>query len=396
MADYPIEALGGLTPLQYASTPSFDHLARMGRSGLITTVPDGLPPSSDVANLAILGYNTAEVYEGRGVLEAAGSGYRPGPDDMVMRCNLVSVSPDGILTGHNGGGVTAEEGRQLIALLDNRLGSDRVRLIAGDRYRHLLVIKGGSKHIVCNAPHDHIGGEWMRLLVSPAVNAPDEPGRMSAAATADLLNALIKDSHHLLSGTGVNKRCCADALWPWSPGYPARIAPLASLWPGKIEAGAVITATDVIRGIGRYAGLDIIDVPGATGTVDTCYEAKARAAIDALRTHDFVFLHIEGADEASHEGDLGLKLQAIERTDSRLTRIIVDELTGENSDVGIALLPDHFTSVERRVHGSDPVPVTIYIPGVEPDSVDAFDETSCAEGALGRRPAREFMELFMQ
>lgn len=396
MADYPVEALGGLTPLQYAATPAFDALARMGRSGLLSTVPDGLPPSSDVAIPAILGYNPAQAYEGRGVLEASGIGYTPAPDEMVMRCNLVSLSSEGILTAHNGGGVSAEEGQRLIALLDRRLGSDSVRLIAADRYRHLLVVKGGSKQIVCNAPHDHIGRQWASLLVKPAPYAIDEPGRMSAAATAAMLNDLIVSSHDILSRHDAGNQCGANAIWPWSPGYTPRIPPFASLWPGKATTGAVITATDVIRGIGRYAGLDIIDVPGATGTADTCYEAKAKATIEALRTHDFVFLHIEGTDEASHEGDLGLKLQAIERIDSRLTRIIVDEFAGSSGEVGIALLPDHYTSVERRVHGSDPVPFTICIPGTEPDGVTAFDETSCAAGAFGQLRMRQFMERFME
>lgn len=389
MADHPIEALGGLTPLQAARTPHFDLLARLGRSGTLVTVPEGFAPGSEVANTAILGYDLHEVYEGRGPLEAASIGYEMEPGDMAMRCNIVTLSPEGTIVNHHGGHLTTERGRELISMLNCTLGSDRVKFIPGIQYRHLLVIKGGDKRIVCAPPHDHADEAWAPLLPKPMFTLSDEPGRMSPRETCKLLRDLILRSQQLLSGKSAN------SIWPWSPGYRPRMSTLMEMWP-EIRTGAVISAVDLIRGIGRYAGLRSIVVEGATGMADTNYEGKARAALDALATDDFVFLHVEASDEASHDGDLDLKIRTIEDLDSRVVGPIMDELSKSPEPVSIALLPDHPTPVVTRAHAAEPVPFTIYTPGAEPDSVSEFSEAACAAGSYGTLRLDQFMKAFMK
>lgn len=397
MSDHPVERLGGKTPLEYASTPGMDRMAREGRSGQLVTVPEGFAPGSEVANISILGYDLREVYEGRGPLEAASIGYDMQPDDMAMRCNIVTLA-DGIIVNHHGGHLTTGQGTLLIEDLQRELGDERVRFIPGIQYRHLLVIRGGSKYVECAPPHDHPREEWKGLLVRPMDNAPEGPGRMTAQETADLLNSLILKSQKLLAEHPFNacRKTKATSIWPWSPGYRPDMRTLMQQYP-SIKRGAVITAVDLIRGIGIYAGLDPIDVEGATGLADTNYEGKAAAALDALRDGaDFVFLHIEACDEAGHDGDLELKLKAIEHIDSRIVTPILNELAEWDEPVAIALLPDHATPVEERVHRGEPVPFTILAPGLEPDGVETFSEKSCARGGYGLLDPMQFMHKFME
>jgi len=308
MADHAVDRLSGLTPLQYADTPYMDLLARKGRTGRLITVPEGFPPGSEVANTAILGYDLDKVYEGRGPLEAASIGYEMAPDDMAIRCNIITLA-DGRIVTHNGGNLQTAEAGVLIDYLNEHLGNDRVRFITGIQYRHLLVIKGGSKHIICSPPHDHPGEPWRPLLVKPETDAPQESGRMSAQETANLINDLILKSQDLLSRHPINiarrekGQREANSIWPWSGGYRPSMETIMKRFP-EVRSGAVISAVDLIRGIGHYAGLDVIKVEGATGLADTNYEGKAQAAIDALREKDFVFVHVEATDEAGHDGDL--------------------------------------------------------------------------------------------
>lgn len=397
MSDRPVAALGGKTPLEAARTPWFDRLAREGRSGTLSTIPPGFGAGSEVANTAILGYDLRQVYEGRGPLEAASIGYDMAPDDMAMRCNIVTLGDDGLITNHHGGHLKTEEGAALIEYVNSRLGSDKVRFIPGTQYRHLLVIKGGSKYIECAPPHDHPGEPWRELLVRPMPGAPAEPGRMTAQDTADLINGMIEMSREILASHPFNRgrKVKANSIWPWSPGYRPSMRTLAEIYP-EIKSGSVITAVDLIRGIGRYAGLRSIDVEGATGLADTNYEGKARAAIEALAQDDFVFLHVEATDEAGHDGDLTLKIQAIESLDTRLVKPIYEAVTGMAEPVCIALLPDHPTPVEERVHRDDPVPFTIWHPGIVADAVTEFSEQACARGAYGHLKADGFMPLFMK
>ncbi|MBQ1853378.1 MAG: cofactor-independent phosphoglycerate mutase [Prevotella sp.] len=401
MADHPVERLGGKTLLQAADKPMMDLLARKGRCGRLITVPEGFPPGSEVANTAILGYDLNKVYEGRGPLEAASIGYEMADDDMAIRCNIITLE-DGKIITHNGGNLQTDEASVLIDYLNEHLATDKVRFVCGIQYRHLLIIKGGSKHIVCNPPHDHPGEQWNKLLVTPEKDAPTEPGRMSPRETADLINDLILRSQELLAKHPLNIERAkngqrqANSIWPWSGGYRPSMETIASLFP-QVKSGAVISAVDLIKGIGHYAGLRIIEVEGATGLADTNYEGKAAAAIEALKKDDFVFVHVEATDEAGHDGDLDLKLRAINYLDQRLIRPIYEAAAkGEFGEpVCIAVLPDHPTPVELRIHVNEPVPFLIWHANIDADKVETYDEVACVTGSYGLLKLDEFIKTFM-
>ena len=397
MADHAIDRLGGKTPLQYARPPFMNMLAEKGRNGRLITVPEGYCPGSEVANTSILGYQLNEVYEGRGPLEAASIGYEMTEDDLALRCNIITLE-DGRIKNHHGGHLNTEDGQRLISYLDEKLGSEKVRFIPGIQYRHLLIIKGGNKHIECAPPHDHPDEQWQPLLVKAMKDAPKEEGRMGAEATAELINKLILSSQKLLSGHPFNKerKVAANSIWPWSGGYRPRMKTLKERYP-DIHRGSVISAVDLIRGIGKYAGLESIVVEGMTGLADTNYEGKAQAAIDALkRGDDFVFLHVEASDEAGHDGNLELKLQTINDLDRRIIRPIVEEIERWGEEVCVAVLPDHPTPVETRTHVAEPVPFVIWHPSITPDKVTHFDEVSSVEGSYGLLKFDEFIEAFMK
>lgn len=397
MADHAVEKLGNKTLLQYAETPYMNMLAKNGRTGRLSTIPDGFLPGSEVANTAILGYDLNEVYEGRGPLEAASIGYIMQPEDMAIRCNIIELE-NGLIKNHHGGHLTTEEGDVLIKYLDEKLGNDKIKFITGIQYRHLLVIKGGNKHITCAPPHDHPNEEWNKLLVKPEDNYVEtDSSRMSPQETADLINELILKSQKLLSEHPFNKGRLekANSIWPWSGGYRPSMKTLMQLFP-DIKTGSVISAVDLIRGIGHYAGLDVIKVKGATGLSDTNYQGKAQAAIDALKKQDFVFLHIEASDEAGHDGDLDLKLKTIENLDSRIVKTVYEEVKDWKEPVCIAVLPDHPTPVEIRTHVKEPVPFIIWYKGIEPDEVNTYDEVSCVSGSYGLLRLNEFIETFMK
>ena len=403
MADKAIEKLGGKTPLQFAKTPYMDMLAKMGRTGRLITVPEGYNPGSEVANTAILGYDLDKVYEGRGPLEAASIGYEMGSLDLALRCNIICVREDGTIKTHNGGNLYTEDAGPLIDLLNEKLGSDRVKWVKGIQYRHLLIINGGSKHIVCAPPHDHPNEAWRPLLVKPEEGWENkrEEGRMTAQETADLLNDLIIKSQDILLNAPLNiKRKAegkdlANIIWPWSGGYRPAMQTLSEIYP-SVKSGAVVSAVDLIRGIGHYAGLDIIEVEGATGLWDTNYEGKTKAALDELKKKDFVFLHVEASDEAGHDGEVDLKVKTIENLDSRMIGPIYEEVKTWDEPVCIAILPDHFTPVELRVHVGEPVPFIIYYPGIEPDDTQVYDEVSCVTGSYGILKLQEFMQTIMK
>ena len=405
MADLPVERLGGKTLLQYAHKPMMDQLACEGRCGRLVTVPEGFPPGSEVANTAILGYDLNKVYEGRGPLEAASIGYEMADDDLAIRCNIITIE-DGKIITHNGGNLETKDGDVLIKYLNEHLGNDRVRFITGIQYRHLLVIKGGNKHIVCAPPHDHPNEPWRPLLVkrdeeSAVSGSPADNGRLSPQQTADLLNELILKSQELLAKHPYNLAKAAkgerqaNSIWPWSGGYRPSMQTLMEQYP-QIKSGTVISAVDLIQGIGKYAGLRIVKVPGATGLADTNYEGKAQAAIEALKKDDFVFVHVEATDEAGHDGDLDLKLKAINYLDQRLIRPVFEAVEQMDEPVCIAVLPDHPTPVELRIHVNEPVPFFIYYKGIEPDEVQQYDEVSCVSGAYGLLRLQQFMQEFMK
>ena len=395
MADHAVERLGGKTLLEYANTPNMDHLASIGRTGRLATVPDGFLPGSEVANATILGYDMNKVYEGRGPLEAASIGYEMEPGDFALRCNIICLE-NGKIKNHHGGHLTTDESTELIDLLNERLGSDRVRFVKGIQYRHLLIIKGGNKYINCAPPHDHPNEEWRKLLIRPEKGHEHE-----ALDTATLLNELIIKSQDVLYNAPLNvKRRAegkdeANSIWPWGGGYRPQMKTLSEMYP-QIKRGDVISAVDLIRGIGHYAGLHNIIVPGATGLADTNYEGKTQAAIEALHKDDFVFLHIEASDEAGHDGDLELKLRTIENLDSRVVGPIFEEVSKWDEPVAIAVMPDHPTPVEIRTHVKEPVPFAVWYPGIKPDSVQTYSEVSCVSGSYGMLYLTEFMNEFMR
>lgn len=390
MADEPVAGLGNRTPLQYADTPGMDYLAKIGCSGMLDTIPEGFHPGSEIANLSVLGYNLNEVFEGRGTLEAASMGVTILPDEMAMRCNLICIR-DGKIKNHSAGHISSEEAGELIRYLDEHSGEDRVRFFQGVSYRNLLKMKTGDKRLDCTPPHDVMGREYKEVMIRPEV--PE------ASESAEYLNTLILKSQELLKNHPVNlKRIAegkdpANSIWPWSPGYEPKMKTMAEIYP--IRSGAVISAVDLINGIGVYAGLEVIHVEGATGLYDTNYEGKARAALDALKTNDFVYLHVEASDEAGHEGDVSLKIKTIEDLDKRVVKTILEETMKWNEPVAIAVLPDHPTPCRIKTHTADPVPFVIYKPGEQPDNVEKYDEFSAKGGKYGLLKGDEFIkELF--
>ena len=394
MADWAVPQLGGKTLLEYAATPHLDRLAQHGRNGLLKTIPDGFHPGSEVANSSILGYDQHIVYEGRGPLEAASIGVELDADDLAMRCNLVCLEGD-LLKNHSCGRLETEEADVLIRFLQEKLGNDRIHFYTGVQYRHLLVIKGGNKQLNCTPPHDIPLKPWRE-------NLPHATSEGEGSETASLLVDLILKSQELLKDHPLNierqQRGMdpANSIWPWGGGYRPRMVPLTTTYP-QIKKGSVITAVDLIRGIGKYAGLRVLDVEGATGLWDTNYEGKAEAAIQALREgDDFVYVHVEASDEAGHDGNLELKLQTIENLDNRLVRPILEALPTIGEEVSIAVLPDHPTPISLRTHTAEPIPFCIYYPGIEPDGVQTFSETAAKQGSYGSLEGDQFIQTFMK
>ena len=388
MADEPIDALGGKTPLQVASTPTMDFLAKNGKVGTFETVPEGFHPGSEIANLTVLGYDVTKVFEGRGSLEAASMGIGINPNEMAMRCNLICIE-DGKIKNHSAGHISNEEATELINFLQAQLGNDVISFYPGISYRHLLKIKNGDKRLLCTPPHDVPGTLFSEVLVKPQVG--------DASSSADLINDLILKSQELLSNHPINlKRISegkdpANSIWPWSPGYKPMMQTLSELY--GIKKGIVISAVDLIRGIGVYAGLEPIIVDGATGLYDTNYEGKVDAAIKAIKGDtDFVFLHIEASDEAGHEGNVALKVKTIEYLDSRVLSPLINAISQMEEDVVIAVLPDHPTPCRIRTHTSDLVPFLIYHKGIMADNVDLFDEISAKNGSYKHLKGDEFIK----
>ena len=387
MADEPIASLGNKTPLQAAKTPSIDNLAMMGRCGMLDTIPTGFAPGSEIANLSVLGYDLNSVYEGRGVLEAASMGVEIEDDEIAMRCNLICIE-NGKIKSHSAGHISTEEAGELIDFLQKKLGDESVSFYPGVSYRHLLKLKSGNKHLKCTPPHDVPGTPFSSVMIQ-ALTPEAQP-------TAEFLNELILKSQDFLENHPINiKRASqgkekANSIWPWSPGNRPQMQRMTDIYP--IKSGSVISAVDLIKGIGVYAGLKNIDVEGATGLYTTNYEGKARAAIEALKTDDFVFLHIEASDEAGHEGDVQLKIKTIEYLDSRIVKPILEELLTWHEPVTIALLPDHPTPCAIRTHTNTPVPFIIYRTDNVPDKVVVYDEFSCQAGSYGLLKGSEFIE----
>lgn len=391
MADERIAKLNNKTPLEAANKPYIDLIAKKGCTGLFHTVPEGFKPGSEIANMCVLGYDVRTEFEGRGSLEAASIGVSIMPGEMAMRCNLICVQ-DGKIKNHSAGHISNEEAKELIEFLQAELGNDIFTFHNGISYRHLLIMKGGNKQITCTPPHDVPGAEVNSVLVKADVAEAEE--------TARLLNELTLKSQELLENHPVNlKRKAegkdpANSIWVWSPGYKPSMKTLKEKF--GISSGAVISAVDLIKGIGVYAGLESIEVEGATGLYNTNYEGKAEAAIEALKKNDFVFLHIEASDEAGHEGDVDLKVKTIEYLDSRIVKPIYEEVSKWDEPVSIAILPDHPTPCAIKTHTASAIPFIIYNPEAEADKVEVYNEFSVKEGSYGILNEDEFIKSFLK
>ncbi|HUS87119.1 MAG TPA: cofactor-independent phosphoglycerate mutase [Bacteroidales bacterium] len=388
MSDYPIAELGDKTPLMVADIPNIDELCKRGRCGRLETIPADMPPGSEVANMAVLGYDVKNVYEGRGVLEAASMGVELDDTDLALRCNLVCIE-NGILKNHSAGHISSEEAFELITDLSHQLSSEQMQLYPGVSYRHLMVVKGGYKNINCTPPHDVPGIPFRDVMI----NAEGE-----ASATASLLNDLILRSQEILKDHPVNLKRIAEgkdpgnSIWPWSPGYRPKMKTLKELYG---ITGAMISAVDLLYGIGAYAGMKAIKVEGSTGLYDTNYEGKAKAAVEALKEVDLVYLHVEASDEAGHEGDYRLKTRTIEYLDSRVVKYILGEIDKMNEEMAVALIPDHPTPCVLRTHTHDPVPFIIWRPGEDPDNVTSYNEESVKEGYYGLLKGDGFIKALL-
>lgn len=381
-ADNPLKELGGKTPLQYAETPNLDRLAREGRCGTALTIPAGLPSGSDVANLALMGYDPRQYYCGRGPLEAASMGIRLTEGEYAFRCNLVSVE-DGRLVDYSAGHISTEEARQLIEAVDYELGGEGLHFHAGVSYRHLLVIKGEFAETLCTPPHDVVGSPVEE--VEPRGTGSEE------------LRRLIRQSRELLEAHPVNLlrrkegRRCADSIWPWGQGKTPAMPGLGDRFGLR---GAVITAVDLVKGLGILAGLVPLEVPGATGYLDTDYAAKGSCAVRALQHFDLVYVHVEAPDEAGHEGLVEEKVRAIENIDRHVVGPLL-EAAGSVDGLRILVVPDHPTPLKVRTHTAGAVPFALWGPGIQADGCLCFEEKAVLEGTWESLPAWELVGLLL-
>lgn len=390
MADLPIAELNGKTPVEYANTPAMDSIAANGSSGTFFTLPDGLPTSSDVANMSVLGFYPEKNYPGRGPIEAVSQGIELAADDIAWRCNLVTVSDDGILLDYSAGHLDETKARILMEDLQKNFGSEKVSFYPGVSYRNLLVLHGRefSANLDYHKPDSSQGIAVSELKLT----ALDD--RRETAYTKQFLEELALKTDEFLRNHPLNKDCGspANAIWPWSPGYKPAIAGFTERYNGA--RGAIVSAVDVVKGIGKCAGMTVLEVPGATGFVDTNYAGKVAAALKALEDHDLVYIHVEAIDECSHMGDMKLKLQAIEDFDSKVVAPVLKALGGRD-DVRFAILPDHPVPLSLRKHTTTPVPLAVCGAGLKVDNVSSYGESSAPGGALGRLAGDQLVKLLL-
>ncbi len=370
MADEPLVELGGATPLEYAHTPNMDRIARKGRCGMLKTVPEGFEPGSDIANLSILGYDPTESYTGRGALEAASIGVDLEGDDVAYRCNLVTVR-NGVMEDFNAGHISSTDGAELLRELGAVL--KEVRLYPGISYRNLMVVPDGEG-AATTPPHDIVGQR-----VEPY---------LPKGADAEILLRCMEASREIFAEHPTNRlrvqegKLPATQIWPWSGGKKPHLPQFRDKYG---LSGGMISAVDLLAGIARLAGMEVITVPGATGYLDTDYEAKAQHAVDALKHLDFVYMHVEAPDEAGHMGSIEEKVRAIERLDEAIGPIL------DVPDLIVTVLPDHPTPIRTKTHSSDPVPFAVLGKGT--DSAAGFSEREAAAGSYGLVQARDFLKM---
>jgi len=381
MADYPIPELQDMTPLQAANTPNMDFIAKHGMNGTAKTIPDSMTPGSDVANLAILGYDPLKYYSGRGPLEAGSIGVALDNDDIAFRCNLITEK-NGMLADYSAGHITSEEARVLIQAVDGELGNG-CKFHAGVSYRHLLVMNRGEK-AVCTPPHDVVGQSINEVL----------PRGDDAEILIQLIRASrpVLEMHEINEKRRKNGKNIANLIWPWGQGRVPNMPEYRELFG---ISGSIISAVDLLKGIGKYAGLNIINVPGATGYLDTNFRGKAEYALESLKDRDFVFVHVEAPDEAGHMGNLEAKMKAIEDFDEKVVGGMLNELGGFGN-YRILILPDHPTPISLRTHTREPVPFAIYSSTESADYVERFDESAAKEGVFGLVEGHSLLKMMIK
>lgn len=388
MADLPLAELNGQTPLQVARKPYMDQIARKGITGWVRTVPKGFSPGSDVANLSILGYDPKSFLCGRAALEAAGLGITLQPGDVAFRCNLVTLKVFGnnvYMEDYSAGHISTEEAAKLIQALQENVATAELTFYAGKSYRHLLVWHGGKAEQELVPPHDILGQRITEHM-------PKGPG-------SDFLLKIMNDSQICLHNHPVNQQRVekgeneANSIWLWGQGSSPKLDLFQQKYP-QVKSGALISAVDLLRGIARIIGFEAIIVPGATGYLDTNYEGKAAAALEQLKERDFVYLHVEAPDEASHNGDSASKIKAIEDLDSRLLKQVVEEIVIW-PEYKILLLTDHPTPISLKTHSPEPVPFAMYHEDIAADQGDRFDESLLRTGSLQFEEGHLLMGYFL-
>ncbi len=386
MYDYPLKELGGKTPLGAANIPHMDFMAREGICGIVKTIPPHMSAGSDVANLSILGYDPVKYYTGRGPLEAANLGVELTDKDYAFRCNLITES-DGILVDYSAGHISNKEAKALIKFIDQKLSNEYIKFYPGTSYRNLMkiTVEEGNFTPHCKAPHDIMGKKINQ-------NLPTGKG-------AKLLIDLMAKAKQLLLNHEINQvrvdlqENPANMIWLWGQG---KVPKLEKFFKKFGLTGSIISAVDLIKGIGKTIGLEVIEVPGATGYYDTDYRAKAEYALRALETKDFVFVHVEAPDEAGHSGDLRAKISAIENFDSKVVGKIFEGLKSRGEEFRILVLPDHATPISLKTHTDDPVCFAIYGSGISKDSIEAFSEKCAKESSLRFKRGSHLLEFFLK
>jgi 2,3-bisphosphoglycerate-independent phosphoglycerate mutase len=387
LADQPLKALGGKTPLEAAHTPNMDYLAQNGLSALVQTIPDGIPPGSDIGNLALLGYDPGKNFSGRAPLEAANLGLRLDDDEVAFRCNLVTVK-NGTMVDYSAGHISSDEGQNLIEYLQRAIDWPDVRFYPGKSYRHLMVLKtinvANMLKLKTTPPHD-IMGQLMKAY-------------LPAGPQSDLLLQLMEKSKKLLEMHQINKirenegQNLANMIWLWGQGC----RPDLPLFKDRYNlSGSIISAVDLVNGIGRLAGLDVIDVPGANGYYDTNYKGKAQYALDSLKKHDFVYVHVEATDEAGHNGDWKAKTQCCEHFDKEIVGTVLKSFK-KSTGVRILVCPDHATPVSLRTHTSAPVPFVMWGQGIPKNGAENYSEKTASTAGLKFKSGEDMVKYFFK
>ena len=391
MADYPIDAIGGKTPLMVANKPNIDALCKKGEIGLVKTVPEGLKPGSDVANLAVMGYNPKKCYSGRSPLEALSIGIDLKDDDIAIRCNLVTLSEDEpyeqkTMVDYSAGEISSQEAKVLIEYLDSKLSTDSLHFYAGVSYRHCLVKNHAKVGTTYTPPHDISGRKVTEYLPKDLYG--------------DEMLALMKKSYDLLKDHPINKarieagKNPANSIWLWGEGTKPKLEAFEDKFGIK---GSVISAVDLLKGIGIGAKMEVIEVDGACGTYKTNFLGKAKAAIDSLKRNDYVYIHMEAPDECGHQGDLEHKILSIELIDSIVVKYIVDELSKMGEDYSILVMPDHPTPIKLRTHVSDPVPYLIYRSNKElQNKAQSYNEETAKDANIYYESSEELINKFIK